>query len=1670
MELIQEFKNYLLSQKNVASKATVKNYLADVRKFISWFETKYQQIFSPSSITREIIQDFRLSKATDLSASSIDRHLSSLKKFFSLLKLEGKIAHSPFEQVTPSAEALAKVDPWHVKEFKDFLYVYNASRLTIKNYLIDVKQFFTWVEEVAITKDSYLVGKNLLHELNDGLIQEYSQRLLEHGQLSPNSINRKLSSLRKYINWAASQGLLADNMTSVPANISSVLPNEAGELMENKNEIASSSAKGETPRNDDSLDEDTFEIISAGQIPNTRYSPFPPFRLFQKIAKGLSLGLDYLVIVPTAYLAGEAKHAIWMLKGKPLFVRGISNIPFGFAHGKQAILKSKVSNIKKSLYNPLAISITHYPWYKKLVFHAQYTRPKWYRRYHNLAIARYFNWAILIIFCAMIGFGLYSTFFSNARKSPTLATGPVPPPRILSFQGSLTDNSDNPITTNTNLRFAIYSDKTASGGALLWQETDYVSPDTDGDFSTLLGNATTIPQSVFAQNNALWLGVSVEQTAELTPRQQLATVAFATNAEVLQGLPPLVQGASGSQANANTVLVLDSAGNLDLGQISTTIQSSSGQFTLSGNTLVLNTNTGTNGNISIAPDGLGKIDLQKPLQNSTLNNNVTTAAGAVEVDDLFAILATSSGQSAFTLNQNGAGPLISASASGVAKFTVDNSGNTTIAGNLSLLGTVTTTLTPSVAQTDTLNLGTSGSQEWNNLYVKNIFTSGTQLIQYWQRNLGVLSSANITDDLAVGGISTASAKFQIFGLTGNATTSGNLIFAGSAGSNLIAAQNKAGLTIGDGNTGNIILNGGNVGIGSTNPIQKLDVNGNIQAGEFLDQQNPSYFLDPAATGTSLVTSGNVGIATTSQAVTLDVRGNSGTLGVASASGKTSFAVLLTNNDGVEDLFTASAASQARFTIANDGTLRNSLLPNITNTYDLGSTTLQWRNIYGQNIYSNGVLLSGNLWQRNFGALSPTNITDDLLIGGTSTSSARFAVINAVGPGTPTASLSAGLNTGFSLDSSGNIVTYAAQSLTLGGTKTGNINLGTDATARLITIGNTTGASGITERLGTGNYSLDGVGGSTYSIGPSTVGGTITIGGTAGTGIITLGSSSTTQTTIIGGGSGVSTVQIAGGSAANVVQIANTQTGGSASIGTAMTGGTITLGGAVAQTGAITIGQSTATNTIAIGSGVTASGNTQTINIGNGAGAGTALNVNILSGSGTAGTAALSLGNNQQVNVIDIGNVAEAANRTTTIDGGNSAQNDTLNIMAGAPSASTQTVNILTGNATGGTQAVNIGTGTRANTITLGGAAASTINIGTTLTGGTVALGSSSDTTTIKGTNFTPAGGAYATSNTLNFVTGSIGQCLLSNGATAPSFGLCTFGNGNYWDLQQGALYPFNPTVDLLIGTLTPGATTSAKFAVSGIAGSLTPSASVSATPASGGTGTGLYIKGDGSLQSVINGTLTIGGGTTGNIVLKPLNGAAGGTLTVSGLATGVVHSASGLISSSNVDLVNDITNTLTVGHGGTGQTSFNANALIFGSGGSSALGSLAIGNNNDMLAIVGGSLVWSPYATHSALFVNDNAQLDTGSSSTNTIDPTTNGTLNLGDGSHHFGTIYATNVVVPIGNGTSGFWQLSNNVISPINNLYDLAIGGSATGSATPWQVFGTTVGGFNTAGTATTL
>ena len=65
-----------------------------------------------------------------------------------------------------------------------------------------------------------------------------------------------------------------------------------------------------------------------------------------------------------------------------------------------------------------------------------------------------------------------------------------------------------------------------------------------------------------------------------------------------------------------------------------------------------------------------------------------------------------------------------------------------------------------------------------------------------------------------------------------------------------------------------------------------------------------------------------------------------------------------------------------------------------------------------------------------------------------------------------------------------------------GTSTGAVNVGTStAGGNAVTIGNAVGTTGITQKVGTGNYTLDGVGASTYTVGASTTTGAVTIGGT-----------------------------------------------------------------------------------------------------------------------------------------------------------------------------------------------------------------------------------------------------------------------------------------------------------------------------------------------------------------------------------------------------------------------------------------------------------------------------------------------------------------------------------------------------------------------------------------------
>jgi hypothetical protein len=104
-------------------------------------------------------------------------------------------------------------------------------------------------------------------------------------------------------------------------------------------------------------------------------------------------------------------------------------------------------------------------------------------------------------------------------------------PQLLTEQGRLTDTSGNPLTGNVTLKFAIYA--APSGGSALWSETQTATLDS-GFFSLQLGEVTALPSSVF-DGTTRYLGVTVNNDPEMTPRESMTSVPYALIADNATG-------------------------------------------------------------------------------------------------------------------------------------------------------------------------------------------------------------------------------------------------------------------------------------------------------------------------------------------------------------------------------------------------------------------------------------------------------------------------------------------------------------------------------------------------------------------------------------------------------------------------------------------------------------------------------------------------------------------------------------------------------------------------------------------------------------------------------------------------------------------------------------------------------------------------------------------------------------------------------------------------------------------------------------------------------------------------------------------------------------------------------------------------------------------------------
>jgi hypothetical protein len=424
-----------------------------------------------------------------------------------------------------------------------------------------------------------------------------------------------------------------------------------------------------------------------------------------------------------------------------------------------------------------------------------------------------------------------------------------------------------------------------------------------------------------------------------------------------------------------------------------------------------------------------------------------------------------------------------------------------------------------LANNDTLNIGgltgvtynaisgagtASFATSDNDLYIEDIlevagslYIAGKQITAnaLWQNTSNVFHPgyeyASIAD-LAIGGSATSSAKFQVFGNSGTASSSGNIILRGSTP--VLAALNGDGLNFqtsvgGDAGLATRLritaqghmLPGADdaydLGASSSARFRNLylgpdSLHINCTTGDGCGQNvsyaagiipsSNTFYLGLNGNSTqhilSLTEGRNVGINTTAPAAKLDVLAATGEqlrLTNTASTAYTGFTVdgsgnLTVNPNGglaslngdlrilaQNELRLADADSSNYTGFVAPGTLSSDIVYTMPSADGLsgyvlstnGSGVLTWTNVSG------GI----NYWQMTNGTINPINSTLDLLVGGQSTASAKFAVLN-MNSGTPTASLSAGASGGSYLTASGLLGTTNSQTLQLGTTGTGDVTI------------------------------------------------------------------------------------------------------------------------------------------------------------------------------------------------------------------------------------------------------------------------------------------------------------------------------------------------------------------------------------------------------------------------------------------------------------------------------------------------------------------------------------------------------------------------------------------------------------------------------------------------------
>ncbi len=834
-------------------------------------------------------------------------------------------------------------------QFREFLIAENISPISLKNYLSDLRYFFGWMSSKSLKVES----------INKELVEEYRKYLLDNN-LPHKTVNRRLSTLRKFCTFCISQGWMKEN----PAK-------------------------------------------KIGNITKTFLS------------------------VPTENEDNKA------LQGPKNIKTFINNLSDRFRKKPQKAVEEK----KEEPSVPRQAGIP------------------------SFGLQHYIGFLIVLVFVAILGAGIYNQFFSDTSATLAYPTTLKRAGRILSFQGRLTDSLGNPITAATNVTFNLYNIDTG-GTPIYTAGACSITPDPDGIINVLIGGvgySPTPPSStynalcgseidpeVFTENANVYLGITVASDSEMTPRQQIANVGYAINAETLQGFPP--------GTGTSSIPYINSEGDVLIAAANPEINSSyaSSTFTISSANATTIQSAGS-GDITLQATESGAISLRTGGDTSTYTRLfIDTAAnsGNVGIGDLTPVATLTVGD----------GDLFQVAGA---------SGNITTAGDIAVNGgditSTSTTLNVTAGDTGTTNfkfgsdilaaIKDQGTYGFWNLAGKSdtgdpaTCAEGDIYYNAFDDTIKICHSGNTWEGLDGGGsgssvwsdllsptanllldMATYTTEFNwdtgtgtdnLFSLTTDASSNGTGYLMNLA-TGTSSTVKPLRVSAGGVESLNVIANG-NVGIGDTTPASLFTVgNGDLfridSSGRIISVDGVAHTIDD--------TSGNLTLVSASNQISLnDNVVTTGTLTLPNSNTMTGVSGYTQFNNGISvgggttyrfdslgDLYTNSVYTGGTQRIDSGGNLVNigsTQFNGVTYTWPgadgASGTFLSTNGTGGLSWYD----LSGdpNLgpWTVNAtdGTIYPDNSTLDLFIGGTATASAKFAFLN-VESGDPTASIAGNL--------------------------------------------------------------------------------------------------------------------------------------------------------------------------------------------------------------------------------------------------------------------------------------------------------------------------------------------------------------------------------------------------------------------------------------------------------------------------------------------------------------------------------------------------------------------------------------------------------------------------------------------------------------------------------------